>query len=84
MAPYKYKKEYDLPIRVGDRIRCRARGQVYQVKDIRFASRGVIMVGCADEDLDGIQDVFLDGDRDERRIAAAVNGCIMSVYWERL
>jgi len=42
------------------------------------------MVGCADEDLDGIQDVFLDGDRDERRIAAAVNGCIMSVYWERL
>lgn len=82
MASYKYKQEYDLPIRVGDKVQCKSSLKTFTIQAIEYTKTYTLMVGCLDQDLEDIQDVTLEGP--ETRIAAAVRGRLMSTYWRKL
>ncbi len=84
MASYKYKKEYDMVIHVGDRVCNKKTGRVYKVTGVQWASEWTLVVGCVGQDLEGLQDVLLEGDRGEKYTAAAVYDKVMSEYWEKV
>jgi len=81
--------QYNVRVRVGDRVRSRETGQEHLVMGIEPSTLGVVAVNASEEhpEVVGVgelpvrlrlQDVLLEGGL----TVGAVEGCLMGLYWE--